>query len=100
MFGYHPSRVERLQSVVIPARCNGPMRRATSDQALLEAHRLNFRLPAGDKRVALDLIEAVIPVEQRHVGVATVRSGDAQLAAVHSALMVPSLTALVVRHEQ
>jgi hypothetical protein len=49
---------------------------------LLKAHRFDFGLPAGDKRVALDLIEAVIPVEQRHIGVATVRSGDAQLPAV------------------
>jgi hypothetical protein len=52
---------------------------------LLEAHRVSFRLPPGDERVALDLIEAVIPVEQGDVGIATVRSGDAQLSAVDSA---------------
>src|SRR6202044_654859 len=54
-------------------------------ERLLEAHCIKFRLPPGDERVALDLIEAVIPVEQRHVGVATVRSGDVQLPAVDSA---------------
>jgi hypothetical protein len=54
-------------------------------ERLLKSHRLNLCLPTGDKRVALDLIEAVIPVEQRHVRVATVRFGDAQLSAVYDA---------------
>ena len=41
---------------------------------LLEPRGVNFRLSPGDKRVTLDLIEAIIPIEQRDVGVATVRS--------------------------
>jgi hypothetical protein len=67
----------------LPAICNDPT--SATLKRLLEAHRVNFRLPPGDKGVALDLLEAVIPVEQRHVRVATARSGDAQLPAIDSA---------------
>jgi hypothetical protein len=66
------------------ATCNGPSS-SGEIKRLLEPHRVNFRLSPGDKGVGLDLIEAVIPVEQRHVGIAAVRSGDAQLPAVDSA---------------
>jgi hypothetical protein len=46
------------------------------NKRLLEAHRVDFRLSSGDKGIALDLIEAVVLVEQRDVGIATVGSGD------------------------
>jgi hypothetical protein len=52
---------------------------------LLKAHGVYLRQPARNKRVALDLLEAVIPLEQRHVGMATVRSGDAELPTIDSA---------------
>jgi hypothetical protein len=52
---------------------------------LLEPRGVNFRLSPGDKRVTLDLIEAIIPIEQRDVGVATIRSDDTQMPAVDSA---------------
>jgi hypothetical protein len=45
---------------------------------LLEPRDVNFRLSPGDKGVAFDLIDAVIPVEQR-------RYGDAQLPTIDSA---------------
>ena len=60
-------------------------RRSGEIERLLEAHRINFRLPPGDKRVSLDLIKTIIAVEQRHVGIATVRTRDAQLPAIDSA---------------
>jgi hypothetical protein len=43
---------------------------------LLEPRGINFRLSPGNKRATLDLIEAIIPIEQRDVGVAPVRSDD------------------------
>jgi hypothetical protein len=74
--------IHQIQTLRAPLRA---MIRGTAlreIERLLEAHRLDLCLPSGDKGVALDLIEAVIPVEQRHIGIATVRSGDAELPAV------------------
>jgi hypothetical protein len=40
---------------------------------------------AGDKGATLDLIQPVISVKERHVGITTVRSSDAKLPAIYGA---------------
>src|SRR5438045_1462143 len=57
------------------------VRRSGQIERLLEAHRVKFRLAAGPERSALDLIEPLLVIEHRDVGVAAARLGEAELTA-------------------
>jgi hypothetical protein len=52
---------------------------------LLKTHGIDFRLSAGNKRPSFDLIEQIVMMKHCDVGVATVHSRDAELAAVDPA---------------
>jgi hypothetical protein len=54
-------------------------------ERLLETHGINFRLPAANKRPSFDLIQKIVMMKHCDVGVTTVRSRDAELAAVDPA---------------
>ena len=69
-------------------------------ERLLEACRVNLRLPSGKKHSALDLIQVIIPVEQCHVGLATgkyppAEPGDLEMGPLEAAVGVAD----VIRHE-